>query len=62
MTKKLWRYVGGVEPVLDWLIQSAPDTARCAVVTAVAALWWPDDAVGRAAAFCRCGQMFKSTV
>ena len=37
-----------------WLAREAPDTALCAAVTATAALWWPDEIVGKAATFCRC--------
>ena len=36
-----------------WLAQEAPETALCAAVTATAALWWPDEMVGKAANFCR---------
>lgn len=43
----------GSEPILVWLMREAPDVLLCAVVTATAALWWPDDSVGVAARFCR---------
>ena len=43
----------GSEPILVWLTREAPDVLLCAVVTATAALWWPDDSVGIAAKFCR---------
>ena len=39
---------------MAWLAREAPDTALCAAVTATAALWWPDEIVGKAATFCRC--------
>ena len=43
----------GSEPLLAWLAQEAPELLMYAVVTATAALWWPDDSVGHAAKFCR---------
>lgn len=44
--------IGG-ESAMAWLAREAPDSALCATVTATAALWWPDEIVGRAATFCR---------
>lgn len=44
----------GAEPPMLWLAREAPETALCAAVTATAALWWPDEMVGKAANFCRC--------
>ena len=44
----------GVETPMLWLAREAPETALCAAVTATAALWWPDEMVGKAANFCRC--------
>ena len=40
--------------MLDWLWEAAPQLAATAAATATAALWWPDEMVGKAAAFCRC--------
>ena len=43
----------GAEPIPAWLAREAPDLLLCTVVTATAALWWPDDSAGAAAKFCR---------
>ncbi|BDA43725.1 Exportin-5 [Coccomyxa sp. Obi] len=43
----------GAETPMVWLAREAPETALCAAVTATAALWWPDEMVGKAANFCR---------
>jgi len=39
---------------MAWLAAQAPDVAMAAAMTATAALWWPDEALSNAAAFCRC--------
>ena len=38
---------------MTWLAREGPDLLLCAIVTATAALWWPDDSVGVTAKFCR---------
>ena len=43
----------GSEPILAWMAHEAPELLLCSIVTATAALWWPDDSVGNAAKFCR---------
>lgn len=40
-----------------WMAAHAPDAAMAAAVTATAALWWPDEAMANAAAFCRCAAL-----
>ena len=43
--------------VMVWMAAHAPDAAMAAAVTATAALWWPDEAMANAAAFCRCAAL-----
>jgi len=46
---------GGAQgSLMAWLAAQAPDVAMAAAMTATAALWWPDEALSNAAAFCRC--------
>lgn len=48
---------GSQGSLMAWLAAEAPDVAMAAAVTATAALWWPDESLANAAAFCRCAAM-----
>ncbi|KAK9833279.1 hypothetical protein WJX81_002345 [Elliptochloris bilobata] len=44
---------GSQGSLMVWLAAHAPSVAMAAAMTATAALWWPDEALSNAAAFCR---------
>ena len=46
--------------LMVWMAAHAPDAAMAAVVTAIAALWWPDEAMANAAAFCRYADLSRA--